>query len=74
MVVYKLGFDSLERLLNCFLLDTDQSIIDLVAQQRILTWISSRISRTIVKSAFVAIAYVLPGTPWSPALLSMKPG
>lgn len=37
-VVYKLGFDALDRLLACFILDPDQSIIDLVAQENPDMW------------------------------------
>ncbi|HLW65882.1 MAG TPA: HAD-IC family P-type ATPase, partial [Gemmataceae bacterium] len=48
---------------------TDQGLIDIVAlaeqgrtiYQRVLTWIINKISRTILKSAFVAIAFVLTG-------------
>jgi len=42
------------------------NIVSLVEQgrtiyQRILTWIINKISRTILKSAYVAIAYVVTG-------------
>ena len=48
---------------------TDQGLIDIVAlveqgrtiYQRVLTWIINKISRTILKSAFVAIAFVVTG-------------
>lgn len=48
---------------------TDQGLTDIVAlveqgrtiYQRILTWIINKISRTILKSAFVAIAFVVTG-------------
>ena len=48
---------------------TDQGLIDIVAlveqgrtiYQRVLTWIFNKISRTILKSAFVAIAFVVTG-------------
>ena len=48
---------------------TDQGLTDIVAlveqgrtvYQRVLTWIINKISRTILKSAFVAIAFVVTG-------------
>lgn len=48
---------------------TDQGLIDIVTlveqgrtiYQRLLTWIINKISRTILKAAFVAIAYVATG-------------
>ena len=48
---------------------TEQGLIDIVAlvergrtiYQRVLTWVINKISRTILKSAFVAIAFVVTG-------------
>ena len=48
---------------------TEQGLIDIVAlieqgrtiYQRVLTWIINKISRTILKSAFVAVAFVVTG-------------